>query len=72
MVIPISQASRAYADEVRRSIRAAQFFVDCDHTDNKMEKKVRDAQMEQYNYILVRLLPLAGNKKTNHAGSCWA
>jgi hypothetical protein len=54
MVIPISQASRAYADEVRKTIRRAHFFVDGDHGDNKMEKKIRDAQMEQYNYILVR------------------
>ena len=53
MIIPISQASRAYAEDVRRSVRAARFFVDCDHGDNKMEKKVRDAQLEQYNYILV-------------------
>ena len=55
MIIPISQASRAYAEAVRRSVRAAHFFVDCDHGDNKMEKKVRDAQLEQYNYILVSI-----------------
>ena len=55
MIIPISQASRAYAEAVRRSVRAARFFVDCDHGDNKMEKKVRDAQLEQYNYILVSI-----------------
>lgn len=55
MVIPISQASREYANEVRRKIRAQHFFVDVDHGDNKMEKKIRDAQLEQYNYILVRL-----------------
>ena len=55
MVIPISQASRDYANEVRAAIRKQHFFVDVDHGDNKMEKKIRDAQLEQYNYILVGL-----------------
>ncbi len=53
MVIPISQASREYANSVRKAIRGRHFFVDVDHGDNKMEKKIRDAQLEQYNYILV-------------------
>lgn len=53
MVIPISQASRDYANKVRKAIRKQHFFVDVDHGDNKMEKKIRDAQLEQYNYILV-------------------
>jgi len=66
MVIPISQASRAYAEEVRRAVRKAHFFADCDHNDNKMEKKVRDAQMEQYNYILVR--PSGGASQRNLQG----
>lgn len=57
MVIPISQASREYANEVRRKIRAQHFYVDADHGDNKMEKKIRDAQLEQYNYILVGTFP---------------
>lgn len=56
MVIPISQASREYADSVRKAIRKCHFFVDVDHGDNKMEKKIRDAQLEQYNYILVSFL----------------
>ena len=55
MIIPISQASREYANGVRKAIRARHFFVDVDHGDNKMEKKIRDAQLEQYNYILVGL-----------------
>lgn len=63
MVIPISQASREYANGVRKAIRARHFFVDVDHGDNKMEKKIRDAQLEQYNYILVRL-PRIGHVAT--------
>ena len=54
MIIPISQASREYADQVRSRIRRQRFFVDVDHGDSKMEKKIREAQLSQYNYILVR------------------
>ena len=54
MVIPISRVSGDYGDMVKRQIRAHKFFVDIDHSDNKMEKKVRESQLAQYNYILVR------------------
>ncbi|CAL8462423.1 g1956 [Coccomyxa elongata] len=53
MVIPISAVSSAYAQEVRRTLRKAGFHVDVDMADNKMQKKVREAQLDQYNYILV-------------------
>lgn len=53
MVIPISQAFIGYAEEVRRKIRKEKFFVSVDAADNKMEKKVAEAQVQQYNYILV-------------------
>jgi len=53
MVVPISGASFEYAEEVRLVIRKAGFFVDADCSDRKMQKKVREAQLEQYNYILV-------------------
>lgn len=56
MIIPISQASRDYADKVRSEVRKQRFFVDVDHGDSKMEKKIREAQLNQYNYILVRWL----------------
>jgi threonyl-tRNA synthetase len=53
MVIPISEASADYALDVRKALREAHFFVDVDIADNKMQKKVREAQLAQYNYILV-------------------
>ena len=53
MVIPISAASAGYAQEVRKTLRDARLFVDVDIADNKMQKKVREAQLAQYNYILV-------------------
>ena len=61
MVVPISEASLEYAQQVRLQLRKAKLHVDVDATDRKMQKKVREAQLAQYNYILVRsrLLPLA-------------
>ena len=61
MVVPISEASLEYAQQVRLQLRKAKLHVDVDATDRKMQKKVREAQLAQYNYILVRpsLLPFA-------------
>lgn len=53
MVVPISESSYEYAGEVRKALRQEGFFVDADCTDKKMQKKVREAQLSQYNYILV-------------------
>lgn len=53
MVIPISEASRDYAAQVREVLRAEKFYVDVDNADKKMQKKIREAQLDQYNYILV-------------------
>ncbi len=54
MVVPISAVSLDYARQVRRALRGRRIHVDVDATDRKMQKKVREAQLEQYNYILVR------------------
>lgn len=64
MVIPISEASRDYAAEVREALRAHKFYVDVDNADKKMQKKIREAQLEQYNYILVRV-------PSRFAFPCW-
>ena len=53
-MVPISAVSLEYAREVRRRLRARRIHVDVDSSDRKMQKKVREAQLEQYNYILVR------------------
>ena len=62
MIIPISEASVGYAQKVRSMLRVARLHVDVDASDKKMQKKVREAQLAQFNYILVRsqLLPLKG------------
>ena len=53
MLVPISEASRGYALEVRKKLHSAGFHAQVDETDRKMQKKVREAQLEQWNYILV-------------------
>ena len=53
MVVPISEAIYEYANAVRSTLRRDALHVDVDASDRKMQKKVREAQLEQYNYILV-------------------
>eukprot|EP00198_Chlamydomonas_reinhardtii_P006862 XP_001696198.1 threonine-tRNA ligase [Chlamydomonas reinhardtii] len=53
MVVPISENSVEYAFTVRKELRSAGLHCDVDSTDRKMQKKVREAQLAQYNYILV-------------------
>lgn len=54
MVVPISESSLEYAQWVRGQMRAARLAVDVDTSDRKMQKKVYEAQVAHYNYILVR------------------
>ncbi|CAH8388575.1 unnamed protein product [Eruca vesicaria subsp. sativa] len=53
IVCPISNKSEAYALQVKKTIHDAGYYVDADITDRKIDKKVREAQLAQYNYILV-------------------
>ncbi|KAI3432854.1 hypothetical protein D9Q98_010437 [Chlorella vulgaris] len=53
MIVPIAESSYDYACTVRRRVRAAGFHVDVDLSSRKMQKKVREAQLAQFNYILV-------------------
>lgn len=51
---PAAERAYEYANEVRAAVRGAGMFCDVDLADRKMQKKVREAQLAQYNYILVR------------------
>ncbi|KAL7603744.1 hypothetical protein Lser_V15G18950 [Lactuca serriola] len=42
-----------FKDEVKSHIFEAGYHVDIDETDRTIQKKVRDAQLAQYNYISV-------------------
>ncbi|CAN6477599.1 unnamed protein product [Victoria cruziana] len=53
IVCPVSEKSQPYAIQVRDQIHKAGYYVDVDTTDRKIQKKVREAQLAQYNYILV-------------------
>ncbi|XP_002989765.2 threonine--tRNA ligase, mitochondrial 1 [Selaginella moellendorffii] len=53
IVLTISEKFKDYAEEVRAKLHAAGFEVDVDVSDRKVDKKVREAQMAHYNYLLV-------------------
>ncbi|KAM7251471.1 hypothetical protein ACFE04_023354 [Oxalis oulophora] len=53
ILCPVSQKSLPYALEVKDEIHKAGFYVDVDSSDRKIDKKVREAQLAQFNYILV-------------------
>ncbi|KAL2652624.1 hypothetical protein R1flu_020752 [Riccia fluitans] len=53
IVCPISKKFVNYALKVRDILHNAGFYVEADVTDKKIDKKVREAQLAQFNYILV-------------------
>ncbi|KAG8381368.1 hypothetical protein BUALT_Bualt06G0115000 [Buddleja alternifolia] len=53
IVCPVSEKSQPYALQVRDRLHDAGFIVDVDSSDRTINKKVREAQLAQYNYILV-------------------
>ena len=52
-VVPVSAAQFDYAWQVRNALHAAGFHVDVDDSSKTLNKKVRQAQTQQYNYVLV-------------------
>lgn len=52
-VIPISEKYSEYAKLVKNKLREHKYYVDVDESDEKINKKIRNAQVEMYNYILV-------------------
>jgi threonyl-tRNA synthetase len=52
-VIPVAPTYEDYADEVRRVFHDAGFYADVDLSSSTLDKKIRDAQLAQYNMILV-------------------
>lgn len=53
IVIPVSEKFLNYAKEVQNNLKLFKYYVDVDSTDNTLQKKIREAQLHQYNYILV-------------------
>ncbi|KAJ5777936.1 hypothetical protein N7520_001182 [Penicillium odoratum] len=53
MVIPVMPALNDYALEIQKVLQADKLNVDVDITGNTLPKKIRSAQLAQYNFILV-------------------
>merc|ERR1719334_2034914 len=54
MVVPVGPSLNQYAQEIRDSLKTNGFCADCDTDDgNSFNKKVRNAQLAQYNFIFV-------------------
>ncbi|XP_010533069.1 PREDICTED: threonine--tRNA ligase, mitochondrial 1-like [Tarenaya hassleriana] len=53
IVCPVSEKSSPYALKVKEQVHNAGYYVDVDTSDRKIQKKVREAQLAQYNFILV-------------------
>eukprot|EP00004_Rigifila_ramosa_P013956 TRINITY_DN3130_c0_g1_i2.p1 TRINITY_DN3130_c0_g1~~TRINITY_DN3130_c0_g1_i2.p1 ORF type:complete len:809 (+),score=227.02 TRINITY_DN3130_c0_g1_i2:156-2429(+) len=53
IVVPVSEKFNDYAFKVQALVSQAGFYIDVDDTDRKLAKKIREAQLAQYNYILV-------------------
>ena len=53
MVVPVGPPLNQYAQEVRDKLKSNGYCADVDTDDgNTMNKKVRNAQIAQYNFIL--------------------
>ncbi|KAI3923293.1 hypothetical protein MKW92_013135 [Papaver armeniacum] len=53
IVCPISQKFKPYALQLQDQIQKDGYYVDVDISDRKISKKIRQAQLAQYNYMLV-------------------
>jgi len=53
MVVPVAPSYVAYAQRVRDRVHEQGFFADVDDGNNQLNKKIREAQLQQYNFILV-------------------
>eukprot|EP00913_Durusdinium_trenchii_P024274 g22790.t2 len=53
MVIPVSDDAFEYATYVKETLHARGFHVEANLGDGTLNKKVREAQVAQFNYILV-------------------
>lgn len=53
MLIPVHAEWNEYAESVRSKLHEEKFYVDVDLSKNTFQKKVRNAQIAQYNFQLV-------------------
>jgi threonyl-tRNA synthetase len=53
VVIPVAKPCEDYATEVRNHFHAEGFFADVDLSSATLDKKIRNAELAQYNFIFV-------------------
>lgn len=53
IVVPVDLKFCDYAEAVQQAVHEAGFFVDIDDSQRTFNKKIREAQLAQYNFILV-------------------
>jgi len=53
IVLPVGENFNDYAEEVRKFVHDAGYHSDINDSDQKLQKKIREAELAQYNYILV-------------------
>ena len=53
MLIPVHKDWNDYCQEVRDKLHDEGFYADVDLSKDKLNKKVRNAQVDQYNFQLV-------------------
>merc|ERR1712087_764122 len=53
MIVPVHARFNDYCESVRQKLHDAGFYVDVDVSKNTFQKKVRNAQIAQYNFQLV-------------------
>lgn len=52
-VIPIADRHKPYAEKITEKLKASGFRVESDYRQEKVEHKIRDAQLEKINYMIV-------------------
>lgn len=52
-ICPVSEAHRDYCSDLEKQLKSRGWEVELDATESSLNKKVRNAQLQQFNYILV-------------------
>ncbi|KAJ5732607.1 hypothetical protein N7493_004088 [Penicillium malachiteum] len=63
LIVPVMPAVNDYAEELQKIFRADKLNVDIDIGPNTLQKKIRNGQLAQYNFILV----VGANEKVDRA-----
>ena len=53
LVVPVTQSIYGYAQEVRDILWNKGFYTDVDLSDNTLNKKVRNGELAQYNFVFI-------------------